>query len=58
MSRNNIFISLLKEHTNIDVEFINTFFKKFKIGGELNFDIIDKDAAKYLGVDLINIRKR
>ena len=58
MSRNNIFISLLKEHTNIDVEFINTFFKKFKIGGELNFDIIDKDAAKYLGVELINIRKR
>ena len=55
---NEIFISLLKEHTNIDVEFINTFFKKFKIGGELNFDIIDKDAAKYLGVDLINIRKR
>ena len=58
MSRNKIFISLLKEHTNIDVGFINTFFKKFKVGGELNFDIIDKDVAKYLGVDLINIRKR
>jgi len=37
MSKNNIFISLLKEHTNFDVKFINTFFKKFKIGGELNY---------------------
>ncbi len=55
---NNIFISLLKQHTNIDVEFINTFFKKFKIGGELNFDIKDIDVAKYLGISVINIRKR
>jgi len=29
MPKNNIFISLLKEYTNIDVEFIDTFFKKF-----------------------------
>ena len=28
-----IFIQLLKKHTNIDTDFINTFFKKFKIGG-------------------------
>ena len=34
-----MFVSLLKQHTNIDIEFINTFFKKFKIGGELNFEI-------------------
>ena len=58
MSKNNIFISLLKEHTNIDIEFIDTFFKKFKIGGELNFDIKETDVAKYLGISLITIRKR
>ena len=54
----NIFISLLKQHTNIDVGFIDTFFKKFKIGGELNFDIKDVDVTKYLGISLITIRKR
>ena len=45
MLKTNIFISLLKNNTNIDVELIKTFFKKFKIGEELNFDIIDKDVA-------------
>ena len=58
MPKNNIFISLLKQHTNIDVKFINTFFTKFKIGGELNFDIKDIDVTKYLGISLITIRKR
>ena len=58
MIKNNIFVSLLKQYTNIDVGFINTFFKKFKIGGELNFDITDSDVAKYLGISIINIRKR
>ena len=58
MHKKNIFISLLKQHTNIDVTFINTFFKKFKIGGELNFDIKDSDVAKYLGIGIINIRKK
>ena len=58
MTNNSVFIRLLKEHTNIDLDFINTFFKKFKIGGELNFDILDSDVAKYLGIGLINIRKR
>ena len=58
MVKNSIFISLLKQHTNIDVVFINTFFKKFKIRGELNFDIEDIDVSKYLGVGIINIRKR
>ena len=52
------FIKLLKKHTNIDVDFIDTFFKKFKIGGELHFDIKDSDAAHYLGITLITLRKR
>ena len=34
------------------------FFKKFKIGGELNFDIKDLEVSKYLGIGIINIRKR
>lgn len=58
MPKNSIFISLLKQHTNIDVNFIDIFFKKFKIGGELNFDIKDIDVSKYLGIGIINIRKR
>ena len=53
-----VFIKLLKEHTTIDSTFINTFFKKFKVGGELDFDIKDSNVAKYLDVNLINIRKR
>lgn len=52
------FIELLKKHTDIDVVFINTFFKKFKIGNDLNFDIKDSDAAKYLGIVLITLRKK
>jgi phage anti-repressor protein len=58
MSKNNIFVSLLKQYTNIDIDFINTFFKKFNIGSELNFDIKDSDVSKYLGISIINIRKR
>jgi len=53
-----VFITLLKEHTTIDIKFINTFFKKFKVGGELDFDIKDSNVAKYLDVNLINVRKR
>jgi len=52
------FINLLKKYTNIDKNFINTFFKKFKIGEELYFHIKDKDVAKYLGVEINTIRKR
>jgi len=58
MNKNTTFISLLKKYTNIDRDFINTFFKKFKIGEELNFDIIDVDVAKYLEISLPNLRKR
>ena len=56
--KDSVFISLLKKHTNIDTKFINTFFKKFKIGGELDFDIKDKLVAEYLGITLDNIRRR
>jgi phage anti-repressor protein len=53
-----VFIKLLKEYTTIDKSFINTSFKKFKVGGKLVFDIKDSNVAKYLNVNLINIRKR
>ena len=54
----NVFITLLKKYTTIDTEFINIFFKKFSVGDELNFDITDESVAKYLGIELINLRKR
>ena len=57
-NKDSIFIKLLKEHTNIDEDFIDTFFKKFKIGGELDFDIKENDVAKYLNIELITLRKR
>lgn len=52
------FIQLLKQYTSIDREFIDTFFKKFKVGGELHFDIKDIDVAKYLNIDLQTLRNR
>jgi hypothetical protein len=54
----NTFINLLKKHTTIDKKFINTFFSKFKIGGELHFDIKDTDVSKYLGIQLDTLRYR
>jgi hypothetical protein len=57
-NQNSVFIKLLKEHTNIDTDFIDTFFKKFKIGGELNFDIDEKNVAKYLNISILTLRKR
>ena len=56
--KDNVFIKLLKENTNIDEGFIDIFFKRFKIGGELDFEIKDIDVAKYLGITLITLRKR
>lgn len=56
--KDHTFIELLKKYTDIDIQFINTFFKKFRIGGDLNFDILDKDIAKYLDIALITLRKR
>ena len=57
MSNKNFF-DLLKEYTNINEKFINTFFKKFEIGGELNFDLKDTKVAKYLGIELQTLRDR
>jgi hypothetical protein len=54
----NVFTKLLKDHTTIDHDFIDEFFKKFKINGELEFDIPDKKVASYLGVSLDTIRRR
>lgn len=56
--KDSIFIELLKFNTNIDEDFIDTFFKKFKIGGELDFDIEDKNVSKFLGISLATLRKR
>lgn len=55
---NESFIKLLKKYTTIDKKFIDTFFKKFKIGGELNFDIKDTNVAKYLEIKIETLRKR
>ena len=56
--KDSIFIKLLKENTNIDEDFIDTFFSKFKIGGELDFDIKDIHVCKYLDINLATLRKR
>ena len=58
MSKDSVFITLLKKHTNIDVDFINTFFKQYKIGSDLDFHIQDTDVATYLGISLNTIRRR
>jgi phage anti-repressor protein len=58
MKKNNIFIKLLKKHTDIDTEFINTFFQQFKVGSELDFNIKDSDIIKYLGIKMITLRNR
>ena len=56
--KDSIFIKLLKENTNIDEDFIDTFFTKFKIGGELDFNIKDTNVCKFLDISLISLRKR
>jgi len=38
------FVELLKKYTTIDIKFIDTFFKNFKIGHDLEFNILDKDV--------------
>lgn len=50
------FINLLKKYTNIDIDFIDTFFTKFTIGGELDFHLKDSDVAKYLEIQLLTLR--
>lgn len=56
--KDSVFIKLLKKHTTIDEDFIDTFFKKFKIGGELDFEIEDNKIAKYLGIEVKTLRDR
>jgi hypothetical protein len=58
MTKDSIFIKLLKKYTTIDKTFINTFFKKYKIGGDLDFDLEDNDIAFYLNIKLSTLRKR
>ena len=58
MTKDSLFIKLLKEHTLIDEDFIDTFFKKFKIGGELDYHIKDVHVSKYLGIENRTLRKR
>jgi hypothetical protein len=55
---NNIFVQLLKQYTNIDEDFIDTFFAKFKIGEELEFQLKDENVAEYLGITLRSLRQR
>lgn len=57
-SQNTTFMKLLKKHTSIDKDFINEFFKDFKIGEELSFHIEDKKAAEYLGIKVESLRNR
>ena len=52
------FIRLLKQFTSIDEKFIDIFFKKFKIGNELEFDIDEKDVYKYLKITNRTLRER
>ena len=54
MEDNKIIINLLKKYTTIDKEFIDIFFKKFKIGDDLEFHIFDFDIANYLGIEKIH----
>lgn len=54
----NCIIKLLEENTNIDKGFIDTFFKKFKVNGELNFDIDETNVSKFLGISKLTLRKR
>jgi hypothetical protein len=55
---NNVFIQLLKKYTLIDHNFIDTFFRKFKIGDDLEFHIHDVDVANYLKIKIRSLRKR
>ena len=38
--------------------FIKTFYNKFKIGDDLNFDLEDKKVAKYLDITVDILRDR
>ena len=52
------FYELLKKYTDIDEDFIEIFFKNFRIGHELDFHIDENDVCKYLNIELITLRNR
>ena len=56
--KNKLIKYIKNNNLSIDINFINIFFKKIKIGGELDFDIKDKYVAEYLGITLDNVRRR
>ena len=56
--RDSDFIKLLKKNTNIDEDFINIFFKKIKIGDDLDYYLTDKIVSKYLDITIQTLRKR
>jgi hypothetical protein len=58
MNQGSTFINLLKAHTNIDEDFINIFFSKFRIGDDLEFHINENDIADYLNITVNQIRSR
>ena len=54
-----VFVKLIKKHIpSINEDFITTFFSKFKIEEELEFNIKDTDVVKYLGIKLTTLKKR
>jgi len=55
---NKPFFELLKQHSSIDNNFIDKFFTKFKIGGELDFHLQDINVAEYLNIKLNTLRHR
>jgi hypothetical protein len=58
MTNNSVFVKLLKQFTNIDTDFIDTLFSKFKIGDDLEFHLKDSDVAKYLKITIKTLRDR
>jgi len=56
MKKNIALVEILKKHTNIDTDFIDTFFGKFKTGKDSDFHIKDTDAAEYLGIKLSSLK--
>ena len=54
----NVLLNLLKENTNIDHDFLDTFYTEFKIGDDLDFNIDSNDVAKYLGISVNTVHER
>lgn len=58
MPKESVFVKLLKKYTNIDTDFINVFFRDYRIGGELDFHLKDEKVAKYLDITVKTLRNR